>query len=107
MMDLSDGLRRDLPRVALASGVAVDLKRERLEDVAAPGIIEWSRSEGHDPHDFVLQSGEDFALLATFPPGTELPGCYTPIGRIVGEEAVGTVLLDGRPLATGGWDHFS
>ncbi|MBM6621155.1 thiamine-phosphate kinase [Micrococcaceae bacterium RIT802] len=107
MMDLSDGLRRDLPRLAESSGVAVALDAQRLEEVAAPDLFEWASGFGYEPEDFLLRAGEDFALLATFPTGTELPECFTPIGTIIGSAAGGMVLLDGRPLEASGWDHFS
>lgn len=107
MMDLSDGLRRDLPRLAHSSGVTLVLNAERLEDVAAPGLFDWARSSGHEPQDFLLQAAEDFALLASFPPGMALPECFIPIGEAIDAAAAGAVLLDGRPLGASGWDHFS
>lgn len=107
MMDLSDGLRRDLPRLAAASGIAIAIDGKSLEDIAAPGLFEWAVRTGREPRDFLLQAGEDFALLASFPPGTELPECFVQIGTAVGSVEAGTVLLDGHPLADSGWDHFS
>lgn len=86
MLDLSDGLAIDARRIADASGVVIDL------DAAAVGSPE------------ALAGGEDHALLATFPPGTTLPGGFRPIGT-VGEGSGLTV--DGREYAErGGWDPY-
>jgi thiamine-monophosphate kinase len=86
MIDLSDGLALDTRRVAIASGVALDLS------LAAIGSRE------------ALVGGEDHSLLATFPPGTALPGGFRPIGTII--EGAG-LLVDGEPFeARGGWDPY-
>jgi thiamine-monophosphate kinase len=112
LIDLSDGLLRDAGRVALASGVVVDLHpRESLAaDVAA--VEGAARALGVDPLRWVLSGGEDHGMLATFPPGARLPGGYRPVGQVLGPRAgaaAGTVLVEGgRPPVTGlGWDHFA
>jgi thiamine-monophosphate kinase len=86
MIDLSDGLVLDARRVAVASGVGIDL---RAADVG-PGDA--------------LTGGEDHSLLATFPPGTQLPGGFRAVGTVVGDTGV---LVDGVPFeARGGWDPY-
>ncbi len=90
MCDVSDGLVADLGHVARASGVAIDLRGDRLADDAVD-------------LDDVLHGGEDHALVATLPVGSALPdGC-----RVVGQVSAGhpVVLVDGR-ATTGGWEHF-
>jgi len=106
MMDISDGLLRDLPRLAHASGVAIDVARNQLADAAAGGVMNWARRAGRNPEEFVLQAGEDFALLATFPPSTSIPGVFTPIGRVVQWASGGFLFLDGARVDATGWDHF-
>jgi thiamine-monophosphate kinase len=63
------------------------------------------RALGVDPYTWILSGGDDHALLATFPPGADLPPGWRPIGS-VGEGA--GVTVDGRRYDDGpaGWDHF-
>jgi thiamine-monophosphate kinase len=97
MMDLSDGLAKDLPRLAAASGCGYVLDRDKLP--VTPGC-------GHAE---ALGDGEDFELLLAIEPERvaalmdawavrfpELP--LTAIGTLVGPG-------QGDSLA-GGWDHF-
>ena len=86
MIDLSDGLALDARRVAIASGVGLDIA------LAAVGSRE------------ALVGGEDHSLLATFPEGTSLPAGFRSIGKVV--EGIG-LLVDGDPFdARGGWDPY-
>lgn len=96
MLDVSDGLARDARRIALASGVAIDVDGRLL--------LETAGAEGDWGLERILAGGEDHALLATFPPAAVLPGGFVPIGRV---EPGDGVLLDGRRYdALGGWDPF-
>ena len=69
---------------------------------------------GRDPIDWVVTGGEDHALVATFPPGAELPKSWSVIGRVVDWPDVGEVPLvtisglpSGAYTGPGGWRHFS
>jgi len=105
MLDLSDGLAIDARRLAVASGVTIDL------DGVAIGIaglaLEGDRAEVLGTE--ALTGGEDHSLLATFPPGTALPGDFRPIGHVRAVDAAGSQLLvDGRAFdERGGWDPYS
>ncbi|GAB2450434.1 thiamine-monophosphate kinase [Conyzicola lurida] len=86
MLDLSDGLALDARRLAAASGVALALS----------SVAVGSRE--------ALDGGEDHSLLATFPPGTALPGGFRQIGTVVAGEGV---LVDGLHYEKrGGWDPY-
>jgi len=104
MLDVSDGLGLDARRLALASGVVLD-----LEGVAI-GVagLALEGEHGEVTAENVLRGGEDHALLATFPLGIELPGGFRPIGHVREPGAAGPeVRVDGVPYETrGGWDPY-
>ena len=86
MMDLSDGLSSDLPRLCAASGVGARLERERIPPTQNPDA---ARKFGLDPLDLALNGGDDYELLFTVPPQKvkSLPRAFqgvrlTSIGRI-------------------------
>ncbi len=106
MLDVSDGLLRDAGRIAVASGVVVDLDEAALRPYA-DRLARAAGALGADPWDWVLGGGEDHGLLAAFAPGTAPPG-FTVLGRTLALGDAGpSVLLDGRaPTSAPGWDHF-
>lgn len=107
MMDVSDGLAKDLVRLAAASGVRARL---RIADVpVADGATEAE----------ALGGGEDYELLVTLPglptleaAVAELRDAYgvglTRIGDVEAGDGVVALGDDGveRPLDPTGWDHF-
>lgn len=129
MVDVSDGLLADLGHVARASRVLIDLAtallpvtgllREAAERYmmavarpAVPADVTWSSGADNASGcalTWVLTGGEDHALAAAFPPGTELPRRWAPVGRVraVPAGAHAGVVVDGEPYrAVPGWDHF-
>ncbi len=102
MIDTSDGLVQDVGHVAAASGVSIDIDPARLPD---PGPLRAAAGTlGADWLDWALTGGEDHALVATFPPGTSLPGGWTVIGAAGRGSGV---LVNSRPHpGIGGWNHF-
>jgi thiamine-monophosphate kinase len=112
MMDLSDGLSSDLPRLCAASAVGARVESAKIPRVQIPNS---NRSRGIDSLQLALHGGDDYELLFTVPPGkaNRLPGAFqgvplTAIGRIT--EKWKLILLDRRgherQLAPGGWDPF-
>ena len=112
MMDLSDGLSSDLPRLCAASGVGARVESARIPMMQISNSI---RGRAIDPLQLALHGGDDYELLFTVSPHKLklLPKSFrgltlTHIGRIT--EKSGPVVLeqDGRerPLAPGGWDPF-
>ncbi len=107
MMDLSDGLLRDGGRIAAASGVILDLDPGLLAgDVAA--VEDLARELGAGPLAWVLDSGEEHAMLATFAPGAVPPG-FRQIGTVRACEAreEPAILYDGQRPDLQGFDHFA
>lgn len=102
MMDVSDGLLADLGHIALASDVAVDVRREAFEVTDA--ISRVCAATSRSPWSFVLAGGEDHALVATFPDSVELPERWYPVGSVGDGEGL---TVDGEPWEGDvGWDHF-
>ncbi len=97
MMDLSDGLATDLPRLLEASGVAADIHLDKLP--LSPGLERLAPYLNRTAVEYALFGGEDYELLfATSAPlkrwrtkvGKAASGKQvriTPIGQIVKGEA--------------------
>ena len=114
VMDISDGLRRDLPRMCAASSVGAQLIAPKIpvhEDVAmyAPGDM--------TPLDHALDDGEDFELLvahsamnsAARQAMEEIGTPLIEIGRITAaKDGIRIETAEGEiaPLGDGGWDHL-
>jgi thiamine-monophosphate kinase len=106
MMDLSDGLSSDLPRLCSESGVGAR--------IAAASLPRAARSDPKDALELALNGGDDYELLFAVHPknarklGTEFCGlALTRIGEITRDKKV-VVEQDGRrrALIPRGWDPF-
>ncbi|MFI2752561.1 thiamine-phosphate kinase [Cellulomonas sp. P22] len=111
MLDVSDGLLRDASRIAVASGVRIDLDPVELafgDDLAR--LSGAARALGADAQEWVLAGGEDHGLLATFPADVAVPAPFRVVGRVLAADP-GTprVTVDGAAPTVGstGWDHFA
>ena len=102
LTDVSDGLVADLGHIAAASGVRIDLRAAAI-DIPAK-LREVGAALNVDPLVWVLTGGDDYALAATFPRGTDLPPQWQVIGAVV-EGA--DVKVDGRTWPSGGHRHFA
>jgi len=112
MMDLSDGLSMDLPRMCKASGTGAEIYSSRLP--VFPASLSW----GCDPLDLAFHGGEDYELLFAVPKRKadtfekSYPRNYpriTNIGRLCQGHEVVWVVEPGagrRPLLEHGHDHF-
>jgi thiamine-monophosphate kinase len=113
MMDISDGLARDVRRIGRASGVGV-----RIEAASLPVRAEVA-GEADAGVRRALTDGEDYELLVVVAGDRagEFPAAWaaftsvpcTRIGVVTGAEE-GFLLVDERggvgPLPEGGYDHF-
>jgi thiamine-monophosphate kinase len=88
MLDISDGLERDLAHLARRSGVRCVVELERVPLAEGAAIED-------------LGFGEDYELLAALP-----AEAAHVIGRCEGGEGV-ELLRFGVPVELGGWEHFS
>lgn len=85
MMDLSDGLAADLPRMLARSrvGAAVDLDALPLAPGLAPGARGWRSAVGE---------GEDYELLAALPPARARAATRDPRLRRAGFTVIGEIV---------------
>jgi thiamine-monophosphate kinase len=116
MMDLSDGLSTDLPRLCRSSGVGARVVAGNMPCVEIPVETRRLLTKGNlDPLQMALHGGEDYELLFTVPPKKvkrlrEAPGFFelTAIGEITAKRDLVIVSTDGRQqrLQSLGWDPF-
>jgi thiamine-monophosphate kinase len=102
MIDLSDGLSRDLAHVCRASGVGAI-----VDEAAVPihsDAVELSRRDRVSPLQHALNDGEDYELLLTS--AGDVPRGIR-IGQITAEQGIFIRGKDGfaRPLQPLGWQH--
>jgi thiamine-monophosphate kinase len=113
MIDLSDGLGPDAPRLAAAGAVRLEIELEKLP--VQRGVAEVAAAASIDEIDLAAGAGEDYELLVTLPEerleaataaaedaGTSL----TSIGRV--HQGAGSALLDAarNERVPGAFDHF-
>jgi len=107
MIDVSDGLARDLVRLCEASGVGV-----RLDPAMVPAHPAAAEGEA-------LGGGEDYELLATMPSAGAVADAAGELADVFATPltAIGTITTEGlqtvddsgktHPLEPSGWDHFA
>lgn len=115
MMDISDGLAADLPKLCAAGGVGaiVDVQSLPISPIVRHGAPEV----GIDPIQLAIQGGEEYELLMAVPEAdvdavikavaTAIGTQVTAIGTITTEKDVLGESPDGsRTPLRGGWTHF-
>jgi thiamine-monophosphate kinase len=111
MIDLSDGLSSDLPRLCAASRVGARLEAALIPSPKLPR----TGSKGFDALGLALNGGDDYELLFTVNANkaSRIPRSFqgialTEIGEITRERRVVMVQQDGtkRALLPRGWDPF-
>ncbi|TIH18493.1 thiamine-phosphate kinase [Marinifilum sp. JC120] len=109
LMDLSDGLARDLPRFLGCCegnlGAEISLDESQLQEE----IVRYAESKSISATEHAFLGGEDYALFgAASAEGfaelkAAIPGLYQ-IGTITGDSKI---LLNGKEYTSEGFDHFS
>lgn len=112
MMDLSDGLSTDVPRLCSASKVGARIEAGEIPAVQVP---KWNSGRRPDALALALNGGDDYELLFTVPPTKtrRLPVSFqavrlTAIGKITRRRTILLAQSEGRttPLRVAGWDSF-
>jgi thiamine-monophosphate kinase len=109
MIDLSDGLLRDLGHLCEAGGVGAVLEEARIPISAAARTM--ARRDGRSPLDHALADGEDYELLFALPaeegPALERARLGRVIGRVERRPGLRLVRRDGGEeiLEPRGWEH--
>src|SRR5262249_40491500 len=113
MMDLSDGLSSDLPRLCDASGVGAQIEAAKIPSVTVP---KWNGVAKFDAFTLSLNGGDDYELLFTVSrsKANRIPGRFqglplTRIGEITRQCSILVAQPNGRisRLKAGGWDPFA
>jgi thiamine-monophosphate kinase len=115
MMDVSDGLGKDLSRLCAASGCGA---RVRLDDLPiSDDVVAAAAALRLDPTELALGGGEDYELLATLDATAfdrareELDErfgmTFTEVGVIIDDGLVAVTDDGEQPLEPKGWDHFA
>lgn len=104
LMDVSDGLARDLPRFLGPNlGAELTLRGEMLNG----NVIAYALAMGTDPVELAMLGGEDYALLGVMTEevrdkAASVPG-FTEIGRVTDTPGI---VVNGTPFTAPGFDHF-
>ena len=115
LMDVSDGMLRDLPRLLAAWGPRRGAVITLAEQDLPPEAVAVARANGEDPVFFAFRGGEDYALLGACP-AQALPETRARVARscpslpflhlgFVTEDS--GITLNGRLLSYSGFDHFA
>lgn len=115
LMDVSDGLARDLPRMLEAYGSRCGAAITLPESALHPEVAAYARDAGQNPVRFAFSGGEDYALLGACPisaisiiqkaiENLAGPVPFLPLGTATAGQGI---ILNGTPLKDRGFDHFT
>ena len=101
-IDISDGLAHDAAQLAEASDVSVVFVPEALLALAGAPLAVAAKLLGRDALSFVLEGGEDYAVLASS--AEPLEG-FVRVGHVIAA-STGRVFVGDSPIQPKGFDHF-
>lgn len=105
LMDLSDGLARDLPRLLDSRRTGLGAELALPENSLHEEVRRFAGQRGEDAAAFAFRGGEDYALIGSCAP--ELWRAVEALGaRALGEVRPGGLALNGAPWSAAGFDHF-
>lgn len=105
LIDLSDGLARDLPRLLASWGADIFLPHDALPQE----VRRYAAQHGRDPVALALNGGEEYALLGACSP-TLMPALHTALPQA---HSIGTVTdrvqiyCNNALMTETGFDHFA
>ena len=112
LMDVSDGLARDLPRLLAGGRTGLGADIVLSPDDLAPELLRHAAQNGISAPDFAFEGGEDYVLVGTCPApfwpelARVLSGFATP-SLMLGTVRKGPLTLNGHGPQSAGFDHFS
>ncbi len=114
VIDVSDGLAKDLHRICAASGVGARLDGGALRAAMPPHLAQLAARLDLEAGRLVEGGGEDYVLLFTLPKAVAPPrrfhalaiGSITKVRGVFVEDPDASPARHRRPLAAAGWDHL-
>jgi len=112
MLDLSDGLSRDIGHLCSPGGLGATIEIDRLP--VSPAAMQAAQRDGQPAWRHALVDGEDYELCFTLAPeklaaiGREIEGVsITVVGKITADPGVVSCDAQGntRPMEALGWEH--
>lgn len=109
LMDVSDGLARDLPRLLASRRSGLGAEITLHDDDLPPEVRRHAEKNGLSAAAFAFEGGEDYALAGTCPEKLwpELARELSAPCLAIGQARRGTITLNGSRPASSGFDHFS
>lgn len=117
MIDISDGLSKDLGRICTASGVGAEIRADAIP-ISHNAAKNRGLRQQKSPLTAALHDGEDYELLFVVPKGQvdkilqdvddgKIPIPISHIGTIVKQQTLTLISGDGtrQPLTDTGWEH--
>ncbi len=107
LMDVSDGLARDLPRLLHADNRHFGADIALPEDSLHPELLRYAGMYAKNPAQEAVIGGEDYALLGSCPQETLRALSIPGLCRIGTVTETSEIVCNGNSLESIGFDHFA
>jgi len=104
-MDSSDGLALTVHELLALNGLRAEVEKLPTDE----DLLNFFEVKGLDPLKYVFHGGEEYELVAIFPPESKTamkPFGFTPIGVVYKDENAGRIDYRGSPIPPIGYEHF-